>query len=106
MTIRRVGNVLLFLMITVVGWGQHTDPRTRTYIAPTRIVWQYNGSGGLIHNINALLKPGDGQGVLTNRNLCVLKSTGGEYPSFLIDFGKEIQGGLRMLPGVQKAKSR
>lgn len=56
MTIRRVGNVLLFLMITVVGWGQHTDPRTRTYIAPTRIVWQYNGSGGLIHNINALLK--------------------------------------------------
>lgn len=93
-------------MITVVGWGQHTDPRTRTYIAPTRIVWQYNGNGGLIHNINALLKPGDGQGVLTNCNLCVLKSTGGEYPSFLVDFGKRYREDYVLLPDVQKAKSR
>lgn len=101
---KRLGGILLFLMIAVIGRSQYADIRTRTYIAPTRIVWQYNGSGGLIHNINALLKPGDGQGVLTNRNLCVLKSTGGEYPSFLVDFGKEIQGGLRIVTGRSKSK--
>ena len=101
---KRLGGILLFLMIAVIGRSQYADIRTRTYIAPTRIVWQYNGSGGLIHNINALLKPGDGQGVLTNCNLCVLKSTGGEYPSFLVDFGKEIQGGLRIVTGRSKSK--
>ena len=56
---KRLGGILLFLMIAVIGRSQYADIRTRTYIAPTRIVWQYNGSGGLIHNINALLKPGD-----------------------------------------------
>lgn len=104
MTRKRSGSILLLLMVTVVAWSQHTDPRTRTYLAPTRIVWQYDGGGELIHNVDALLKPGNGQGVLTNRNLCVMKSTGHQYPSVLIDFGKEIQGGLRIVTGRSRSK--
>lgn len=104
MTRKRSGSILLLLMVTVVAWSQHTDPRTRTYLAPTRIVWQYDGGGELINNVDALLKPGNGQGVLTNRNLCVMKSTGHQYPSVLIDFGKEIQGGLRIVTGRSRSK--
>lgn len=104
MTRKRSDSILLLLMVTVVAWSQHTDPRTRTYLAPTRIVWQYDGGGELIHNVDALLKPGNGQGVLTNRNLCVMKSTGHQYPSVLIDFGKEIQGGLRIVTGRSRSK--
>ena len=102
---KRLGGILLFLMIAVTSRSQYADIRMRTYIAPTRIVWQYNGSGGLIHNINALLKLGDGQGVLTNRNLCVMKSMGNEYPSFLI-LEKRYKEGCVLLPGSQKVKIR
>lgn len=77
--------------------AQNTDPRTRTYLPPVRVVWQNNGD--LIQNHEALLKQGNGQGMLTNGDLCILKSTTEQYPSILLDFGKEIQGGLRIVTG-------
>lgn len=99
-----LGGILLFSMVAVVAWSQHTDPRTRTYFPPTRIVWQYDGGGELIRNAGALLKSGNGQGVLTNGDLCVMRSTCNQYPSVLIDFGKEIHGGLRIVTGRAKSK--
>jgi hypothetical protein len=85
------------------------DSRVRTYLAPQRIVWKYDGNGPLIRNIEQLLGAGNnGQTELTDKQVCVLRSTENEFPSILLDFGKEIQGGLQIVTsaGGRPAKLR
>lgn len=94
--------LLFFVWSITSAWGQYRDTRTRTYLPPVRIVWQNNSD--LIQNQNALLKQGNGQSMLTNQDLCVLTSTTEQYPSILIDFGKEIQGGLRIVTGRARSQ--
>lgn len=77
-----------------------SDSRTRVYLPPTRIVWMQDGGGKLISGANNLLSPGNGQSDLTNRNMCILRSSETEYPSILLDFGKELQGGLQLVTGM------
>lgn len=79
--------LLFFVWSITSAWGQYRDTRTHTYLPPVRIVWQNNSD--LIQN--ALLKQGNGQSMLAGQDLCVLTSTTEQYPSILIDFGKEIQ---------------
>jgi hypothetical protein len=76
------------------------DSRTRVYLAPQRIVWKYDGEGQLIHNAEKLLEKGNGQSELTNRATCKMRSTENEYASILLDFGKEIHGGLQIITDV------
>ncbi|MDR3260529.1 MAG: alpha-L-rhamnosidase [Tannerella sp.] len=74
------------------------DSRTRAYLTPQRMVWKYDGNGSLIQNPEGLLKAGNnGQSELTNKQVCVMHSTANEFPSLLLDFGKEIQGGLQIV---------
>jgi hypothetical protein len=74
------------------------DSRARTYITPRRIVWKYDGQGQLIKNAEGLLAAGNnGQSELTGKQVCVMRSTGNEYPSLLLDFGQEIHGGLQIV---------
>ena len=77
---------------------KQTDPRTREYISPQRIVW--SGSPHLIRNAEYLLRPGNGQADLTNSHICVMKSDGGEHPALLLDFGRELHGGLQIVTGM------
>ena len=74
------------------------DSRTREYISPQRIVWI--GSPHLISNVDYLLRPGNGQADLTNSHICVMKSTDGEHPAVLLDFGRELHGGLQIVTGM------
>ncbi|MFD1631618.1 alpha-L-rhamnosidase C-terminal domain-containing protein [Pseudopedobacter beijingensis] len=71
----------------------------RKYLSPVRIVWQSNSSEGSIKNIGQLLKEGNGQADLSSTALCVLESNATGKPSFLVDFGKEIHGGLQLVTG-------
>jgi hypothetical protein len=74
------------------------DSRTRAYLTPIRIVWKYDGNGQLIRHPEALLENGhNGQSELTNRGVCLMHSTENEFPAILLDFGKEIQGGLQLV---------
>jgi hypothetical protein len=76
------------------------DSRARVYLAPQRIVWKYDGNGQLISDPEKLLEKGNGQSELTGRKVCVMRSTENEYPAILLDFGKEIQGGLQIVTGA------
>lgn len=100
---KQIGCLSFFLLMSIFVWGQYTDPRTRTYIPPTRIVWQKAEGGSVISDTDILLKTGNGQAVLTNNGLCTLKSTKEQAPSILLDFGKELQGGLRIVTGRYNA---
>ncbi len=74
------------------------DSRVRSYITPQRIVWKYDGGGRLIDNPGGLLEKGNnGQSELTNKQVCTMRSTDNERPAILLDFGKEIQGGIQLV---------
>lgn len=80
--------------------AEHTKSHlTRTFINPQRILYQV----GQIANSEALLNKGIGQADLANRNVCVLKNTGnGEKASILLDFGRELHGGVEIVTGMWK----
>lgn len=73
-----------------------TDERSRLYLTPKRVVWK---SEGMVENAEALLRERSSQVSLHGENLCKLDSTSGT-PSILLDFGKELHGGLEF--SVQK----
>jgi hypothetical protein len=74
------------------------DSRVRTYLTPQRIVWKFDGNGQLINNPEGLLAEGNnGQSELTNKSVCIMKSMDSEHPAILLDFGKEIHGGLQIV---------
>lgn len=81
-----------------------SDSRATKYITPLRIVWQTDTTGKTITNGENLLVPGNGQAVLTNRNLTILKSTNKEKPGIVLDFGKELYGGLELVTGMMESK--
>jgi alpha-L-rhamnosidase len=62
------------------------DPRIRRYVTPARIVWQTDGPAAP-KNSERLLQPGAG--------LCVMKHDGAD-PGILLDFGKELHGGVQI----------
>jgi len=63
------------------------DPRARRYVRPVAVVWK----SGEVHNDAALLT-GQGPG-------CIMK--GGATPaSLLLDFGKELHGGIALNNGI------
>lgn len=80
------------------------DPRIRKYISPRRIVWQSDPDGTTIQNTARLLKAGNGQAELINNDLCILKSTAGKKPGILLDFGKELHGGIELVTGMMDRK--
>ena len=73
------------------------DSRVRQYLTATRIVWQSDRSGKSIVDAGNLLRPGTGQADLMHKNFCKLISKDGEKPGLVLDFGKEIQGGLQLV---------
>ena len=76
----------------------HSGELVREYISPTRIVWTEHGEN--ITNIEYLLREGNGQADLTNSHICVVKSTKTEHPAILLDFGRELHGGLQIVTGM------
>lgn len=78
--------------------GGCVDTRVRTSVAPQRVVWQE--CSDLISGADYLLAPGNGQADLQNARICVLRAAGGRRPSLLLDFGCELQGGLRIVTGM------
>lgn len=86
----------LFYSITLSA-GQR-DSRVREYLSPVRIVWQQEES--LIEGADHLLLPGNGQSELADSRMCKLTSTITRHPAILLDFGKELQGGLQIVTGI------
>ena len=74
------------------------DPRVRTYVTPTRVVWQ-TGENTVI-NADALLSKGNGQVTLDETNVCMVEEDGG----LLLDFGHELHGGIQINVGRMASK--
>lgn len=81
------------------------DPRVRQYILPARVVWQTQEEGALVENAAHLLKPGSGQITLDSRGACTLRHKG-RTPGILLDFGRELSGGMQISVQDLKAPSK
>ncbi len=72
------------------------NERVTEYITPTRVIWKK----GIIKNEQRLLKSGTGQADLGNTDMCILENKNEEKASILLDFGKELQGGIQIVTGI------
>ena len=88
----------LLSLIALVSAAQQRDERVREYIPPVRIVWIQDSTA--VSGAGNLLIPGDGQSEISSRRLCRMKSTDGRHPAILLDFGREIHGGIRLVTGM------
>ncbi len=99
---------MLLYSMQVIGQGpqassnSYKDTRVREYITPQRIMWLSDST--LIQNSEGLLLPGNGQADLVGKNICTLSGSLGENPAFLLDFGKELHGGLQIVTGMFEGK--
>jgi len=89
---------------TCAVFGEKADPRTRTYVEPVRIVWTSPASAkSSVSNAVDLLKPKFGQtseGRFLAPTGCRLVNNG-EAPGILLDFGREIHGGVAIGHGMK-----
>jgi len=67
------------------------------YLSPVRILWKTDATSGTISNSEELLKENNGQADLSAQNLCIMRADGNKKPSILLDFGKELHGGIRLI---------
>ena len=89
--------VLAGIMLCMTA-GAQKDARTREYVTPVRVVWTQNAD--MISNVDALLKEGNGQADFMERVHCDMKSTRSKHPAILLDFGRELHGGLQIVTGM------
>ena len=68
------------------------DELTRVYITPERILW----TSGEVTDADRLLVPGTGQTDIFNSGMCRMVSKGDSTASIVLDFGKELTGGIRL----------
>ena len=73
---------------------------TRKFLAPTRIVKVSDATGKQIRNAESILKPGIGQADLNGGKYLTLISDKTTKPLIILDFGKEIQGGLEIVTTI------
>lgn len=103
------GFVVAIILVLISSRSQPSDSITensvsdysgkieQSYISPVRIVWQSENAE--IINPERLLKEGLQQASLINDDVCILKN-GKEKASVLLDFGKELHGGLLLVTGM------
>lgn len=94
--------LLLLMMCVLYANASSRDTRIREYIIPARIVWTQNTD--LMKGTDCLLREGNGQADLVNAHICVMCSKQGRKPSILLDFGKELQGGIQIVTGMPSDK--
>lgn len=84
--------------------GNYRDPRVREFIYPTRIIWStQNSDSSRLINPQRLITVKEKQITLLNGDYCTMISKG-KSPSLLLDFGKEIYGGLQIMLGKIEGK--
>lgn len=94
--------IVMMAAAAIAGTEEKVDPRVRTYISPSRVVWQSeNSDKASVSNSDILCRPRLGQvpeGAFLNGSGCTLENKG-ERAGVLVDFGRELHGGLLIASG-------
>jgi len=82
------------------SYKSEKDNRAHVYLSPLKILWQSDKSGKYIQGAENLLMAGKGQAELVDKDMVTLKSDDVTKPGILLDFGKELHGGLQLVTGM------
>ena len=83
---------------------EHSD-LVKTYMTPQKIVWQSDDSGEFIKNAKSILVKGNGQVAVNDKDLFHFVSTEENKPGILLDYGKEIHGGVKISMGIRESQT-
>ena len=76
------------------------DELTRIFISPVRVMWTSDATDTLIKNTKVLLKMGNSQSDMSRQTkFCSIRTIGNDTSSILLDYGKELHGGLQLVMG-------
>lgn len=76
------------------------DELTRVFISPVKVMWTSDDTGELVKNTEVLLQPGNSQSDMSPiTEFCSMKTTESDTSSILLDYGKELHGGLQLVMG-------
>ena len=102
-----IAAVLLCCSAAKINAAETRDPRVRTFIMPTRVVWfSPNSEKSSVANPEILLTKKHGQvpeGIFLAGSGCRMENKG-EPASVLVDFGRELHGGVHLASGGPSAK--
>lgn len=96
-----------FAQLPPVFTGTHqndvqSDPTVRKYLSPVKIIWQSPKADDRIKNAGQLLNPGIGQASLAGKDYCTIRNVNGEQSGLVLDFGRELHGGLQLITDQSK----
>lgn len=105
-----VGNVLfsqnsVLNLKTFFNDNFRKDEIARAYVTPVKIVWQSDNGNNRIKDPEVLLTPFDGQLSTSNQGMCLLKSDDEKQASILLDFGRELYGGIEIASAIRADKN-
>lgn len=86
------------------GQRMTKDEITRVYLIPEKIIWQSGQDNKHVINSDVLLQPFEGQLSTNGKGMCVLRSDSTNQASILLDYGREIYGGIRIAAAIRKEK--
>lgn len=96
----------MILLVPVYVFGSLNsnpdDAMKKIYVKPHRIVWQSSGSS--IANTQVLLREEINQAYFGNKNVCRMQNIEGQQSGILLDFGKELHGGIRITTALANNK--
>jgi alpha-L-rhamnosidase len=94
-------------LVATWSFAGRVDPRTRTYLLPTRVLWTSGTQEqATVGDATILLKPKLGQvpeGRFLGGSGCRMENKGAPA-SILVDFGRELHGGLKLVSGGPSSK--
>ena len=99
--------VLAFSLAVYSAFVSHAQPNGRLdeldryYITPRRIVW----TQGDVKRHDILLTEGTGQPDMAGQPACTLKSGDSDTTSIILDYGRELHGGLKLVTGGASSSS-
>jgi alpha-L-rhamnosidase len=76
----------------------------KTYLTPQKIIWLSDDTNTHIQNEETLIKKGNGQVAVNDENQFTLISTEDHKPGIILDYGKEIHGGVKISMGIRPSK--
>ena len=80
------------------------DEITRAYLTPVKIVWLSDTQDSQVKSAANLLTPYNGQLTTSGADMYTLRSSDEKQASILLDFGKEIYGGIEIAAGIREKK--
>ncbi|WP_298649953.1 alpha-L-rhamnosidase C-terminal domain-containing protein [uncultured Proteiniphilum sp.] len=80
------------------------DEITRAYVTPVKIIWQSDNKNNQVKNTEVLLTKFDGQLSTSGEGMCILRSDDDVQASVLLDFGKELYGGIEIAAAIRGEK--